>query len=167
MIRSLLPWIGTSALLFSAIILGRSAFEKTHSKSEDVAIPQAIEVPLTSENQAVDLPPKRPDIFYTAITERPLFAPSRRPESIQAPIEQPIENLPEEEPIDLSAPSIRLLGIMGSNGGGRALIALDETTPVWLTKGAPIAAWRLSAIGPDWIEITLDERVLRVDLYPK
>lgn len=167
MIRALLPWIGTFILLLSTVVLGRLALEKVRVSPNNVSLSQRTETTPTHTHQTIRLTAKRPDIFYTVITERPLFAPSRRPENAEVRAEPPLENALQQEAQDLPAPDIRLLGTMSDNGGGQALISLNNTTPVWFMKGDSIKTWHLSAIGPDWIEITLNDRVLRLNLYPE
>jgi hypothetical protein len=75
----------------------------------------------------------------------------------------------EEEPANLPPPpaTLRLLGVMSGTKAPSALLSVDDDTPAWVTQGDPIAGWYLSAIGPNWIELSLDGEVLHLELYPR
>jgi hypothetical protein len=168
MMRAFLPWVGTGLLIVSASGLGMAALQPMRSIDSPV-IRVVPDRPTGSlESDTLSLLPPRPAAYYLAIMERPLFAPSRRPAEQQALEVQPVARQPEEpaEP-QRPRPSLRLLGMMSNGASTSALISVDGGEATWITQGEPVAEWALSAIGPNWIELSLNGDLLHLDLYPK
>ncbi len=111
---------------------------------------------------------QRPEVFYAALLERPLFAPSRRPVVAEPEVDVIIqEEAPraEPEPEKVPIPDLGLLGVMGTDNTNRALVANAGGEPVWITAGTTIAGWTVAAIGPDWLELNLDNETIRIEMY--
>ena len=174
MIAKLLTLTGTLTLAGAVAAAGYWA---VGVYGQQPALPD-LSVPDREASNSDDTTPKptarrmRPDVFYTAMLERPLFAPSRRPLE-DAPEPEPVVEQEEEvrapapEPERARAPDVGLLGVMGNDDANSALVALDEAEPVWVKPGTPIAGWTVAAIGPDWLELTLDSETIRIEMYQR
>lgn len=170
MIGKLLSLFGTSALLVAALISGYSAWA-TVNTAPPLAI-TANQNPTaeiqTTEGLTAEPRQQRPDVFYTAITARPVFAPQRRPitASIEtsAPVVAPQPPV-ESPPVVVPPPQIALLGVMAHNQQNRALVSQDGRTPEWIDKETIIDGWEITAIGPDWLEISHETDTIRVEMY--
>ncbi|MEQ6204725.1 hypothetical protein ABMC88_16910 [Sulfitobacter sp. HNIBRBA2951] len=113
---------------------------------------------------------KRPDVFYAALLERPLFAPGRRPVVAEPEIEvvaQQEVREPTPEPTKAPAPDLGLLGVMGTDNTNSALVANAGGDPIWITTGTTIAGWTVTNIGTDWLELNLDDETIRIEMYQK
>lgn len=159
--------LGTTCLVAIFMGLGNAALnERTQSDAE----PQnAVNNEVQSEQSAASasaMPRKRSDIYYTAITDRPLFAQSRRP---MVPDDaEPVAVVPVEvppEPEDTALPSVALLGLMGGTDMRQALVAVEGNVPEWLSIGDKLGPWTLSDAGSDWLEISSDTQKIRLELY--
>lgn len=98
----------------------------------------------------------------TAVRERPLFAPSRRPAPAAAP-PQPVAPPPPPKPAEPATPQLSLLGTVA---GDREKIGLfiDSTTKsvLRLKAGENHRGWTLRAVSPHEVELArgLDSAVL-------
>lgn len=115
----------------------------------------------------------RSDVYYQAITERPLFSATRRPISIE-PTEEVIANVivetpvivtPEPAPIEEEPVNFSIHGTMESNGKSFALIGLDGGPPEWIPENGLISGWTLREITAELAEFHKDTEVIRVYLY--
>lgn len=168
----LLPTLGTGLLAALTIGLGlavsRAPFEVP---LEGEAGTTAVTATGNGGTNTLNLPAPRPAVFYEAVTDRPLFAPGRRPEQQQpevpAPVEAPavIDTPTEPEPVQPA--DLQLHGTLDDGRTGRALVSIGGEPATWLQQGDSIAGWTIATIGPDWIDLEQDSRKTRIDLYPK
>ena len=170
MIKRLFPLIGTSSLLFVVAMLGWKMAEVYKAKPAFVS-EMAVGAPQTPAMAAIRAQaPQRPAIYYAAITDRPLFEPSRRPyiqqEIAPEPTPDPVAEAPTPTaPEELPPPELTLQGVMTLNDSVAALIGINGETPEWVSIGDPISDWTLSEVGSDWIEISRKARHIRVEMY--
>ena len=170
----LLPWAGSSLLLCASVATVFWAARTLQSfELPDIPPPEAASVPAT--NPETETPAwnavRRPAVYYAAITDRPLFAPSRRPtppDGSQAAVLPQAEAAPA---VDLSTetvvPVFTLHGTMAMAGAGSALIGADNQPPEWVAVGGSIAGFTLNTVGPDWAQLSSSKTELKLDLYPK
>lgn len=169
MITRLLPLCGTGILIAIVALLGIKAAEVSKIKLAYPEAAPAQDAPTTQAQSAKII--QRPDVYYAAITERPVFDPSRRPyvpkvaatETAPKPaVETP---KPVAQAVETPPPEVNFQGIITRDERTAALIGLNGEAPAWVAQGDPIAGWTLSDIGNDWIEISRDARSIRVDMY--
>lgn len=112
-------------------------------------------------------PVARPAIFYKAITDRPLFSPSRRPE--KAGPSGSVETVPVTPSRDApqNAPAFVLKGTMVIGNTASALVGLPDTPADWVTPGSVVSGWTVTKVDAESAELSLDSNIVRVDLYPK
>lgn len=168
MIARLFPLIGTGSLIAIVALLGMKAAEVSQIMitSPETALKQDVPTASASPTQVT----QRPAVYYAAITERPVFDPSRRPYTPEAvasePVPEPVEEAPEpSQPQEVPPPELTLQGIITRDEQTAALIGINGETPSWIAQGDPVADWTLNNIGNDWIEISRDARIIRVDMY--
>lgn len=170
----LLPWAGSSLLLCaSAGTLYWATRTLQAFELPEIPPPAAASVPATdteTDSSAWNTV-RRPAVYYAAITDRPLFAPLRRP---AAPDDGQVQALPQAEAAptaDLQAetvvPVFTLHGTMAMADTGSALIGADDQPPEWLSVGGSIAGFTLNTVGPDWAQLSSSKTELKLDLYPK
>lgn len=169
MIARLLPLIGTGILIAITALLGIKAAEvsKRRPANSVATLTQDAPAPQTQTAHIA----QRPDAYYAAITERPVFAPLRRPYvpkvAASEPAPKPAVEVPKPvaQAIEARPPEVTFQGIITRDERKAALIGLDGEAPAWVAQGDSIAGWTLSNIGNDWIEISRDARSIRVDMY--
>ncbi|WP_139212297.1 hypothetical protein [Jannaschia pohangensis] len=61
---------------------------------------------------------------------------------------------------------LRILGVMGAGDDSSVLVAPDAAPSTWLRLDDTLAGWTLTAIGPDWIELTRGDAVQRLEMFP-
>lgn len=167
-----LPLPSTLILIAGTVWLGFTYTETQNSAPLETALE-----PLQSVEDLTNTPAEfarqfKPDVYYQAITERPLFSATRRPISTD-PIEEVVvekiveapaiiepELIIEEEPVSFS-----LHGTMESGGNTLALVGVDGHPPEWIRENALISGWTLSEITSELIEFHKDTEVIRVYLY--
>ena len=97
-----------------------------------------------------------------------MFSEGRRP------FEAEVEPLPveEEEPspapkaeVERIPPNFKILGVLMETSSPKALLALDDADAKWMQVGETVAAWEISAIGVDWVELTFGTRILVLELF--
>lgn len=169
MIGRLLPVLGTLTLLATTYVSGQYALGiyREHL-SPDAAVRDA--EPLENQRQpaSASLPKPRPDIYYAAITDRPIFEPTRRPVTM-APT--PVEVEPETIEVAPTSsdrpplPVVELLGVIRSSESGSALLSIDGGAALWFKEGATISGWRLNKVLDEQIEFVRDSESEIVDLY--
>lgn len=111
----------------------------------------------------------RPDAYYAAITERPLFEITRRPIRPQEELPEPEqvaapEPEPEEKPL---FPDVILMGVLMTGDTPRALLAVAGDNANWMRQGQKLAGWTVTKIAADHVEFENDEEVVWIDLYKK
>lgn len=165
-----LPLLGTALLTMITIIAGNNALAPA-----SVAAPPdasaAIDTNALANNIATrqpTIPSVRPDIYYNAILDRPLFAPTRmpqlpEPERAQAAPAQPLETIPATT--NASPTGILLSGIIGAENSRSALLGLEGTNQNWVRIDDKIEGWTITAIGADWLELSLDHQTYRLELF--
>ncbi|MCW3783542.1 hypothetical protein [Defluviimonas salinarum] len=164
----LLPVLGTALL----VILTASSWIRMPGNAADTRL-KAITAPSLEANEPeTDAAPAtgpvaRPAVYYSAILQRPLFEPGRRPLSPDRGAEPEENAIAEPAPAvtDNSAPGVILLGILRTGAEDTALIAIDGQAPEWIAQGAAINDWVIATISNDWIEMTNSDRTVRVDMY--
>ncbi|MEP6016989.1 MAG: hypothetical protein ABJ251_00700 [Paracoccaceae bacterium] len=167
MIRFLLPLLGTTFLGLAAAGTTALAWQQLHVTA-NYALPeervvQADDVNVKSNKATLA---ERPDVFYSAITERPLFSQTRRPATFEPAIEEPVVEVVEEKPQqEAPPPNVALHGVSGSVDNLRALLSIEDGAPDWFLTNAIIQQWVLSEIGSDWIVLRRNDKSFRVELY--
>lgn len=169
MIARLLPLIGTGILAATVTLLGvkMAHLSKIKHVYSEATLTQATP---TSPAQTTQVT-QRPDAYYAAITERPVFSPLRRPYVpkvvTSAPISKPVlvVSKPVVQAAEAPPPEVTFQGVITRDERTAALIGLNGEAPTWVVQGDAIAGWTLSNIGNDWIEISRAARSIRVDMY--
>jgi len=169
--EQLTPAIGTGLLL--GVVVALAAIAVTQMSRGAVETAQVSEVDtIQMVSEAVAPPsvnfPNRPEVYFNAVIERPLFAPGRRPsEPVQDEAELPTVE-PEANPVvnePTLPPNVQLHGISGHEYDYSALLSMEGGAPQWIKQGASLDKWRLSSVGADWIILENGENSLRVELY--
>ncbi len=169
-ILNLIPAIGT---LILASILGLLLTWLARTQpTEPMTTAQSLPDPELTEREerlaSPVLPAPRPDIFYAAILDRPLFAPKRRPVTSAPEIEpEPdiIEVVTETTTI-LSAPDdVTLSGILGGSDNLSALLGHGDTAAEWVREEDEIAGWIVSEIGVSWVVLSSGDQTYRLELF--
>ena len=134
--------------------------------------PLAANAPITAaeETTVASLAPReRSDAYYQAVLDRPVFEISRRPiaPKPEEPKSAPIKEIATIEPPAPAPelPDVRLLGVMSSGTQSRALISVDGGDPLWLSEGENLGGWTVNRTGEDWLELTAQDKTLRLDLF--
>lgn len=109
----------------------------------------------------------KPLAAFSETAARPLFNPSRRPET--AP--EAVAPLPATEASDHDKPvpdQARIVGIISSGAGGpRVLIRADEGQPAtWLGVGEQLGEWKLSDVSKDAATFAAGSQRFTMRLYP-
>jgi hypothetical protein len=167
------PYLGTVALAASAAVTFAwcwhlvQRFEAPYVEEMTVPDPAQSDV---GEAQSDPMPTPRPPVYYAAITERPLFFSTRRPEVTDPDrtVPAPEPRLDDSaEPAPLEAPQLILKGTLYTDGGWTALVSAGDLPAEWLDVGSRLAGLTLTAVGPDWAEFASDALTLKLDLYPQ
>lgn len=111
-------------------------------------------------------PRMRSEVYYAAITERPLFAATRRPfvaETVTVE-ETPILEEPPAPDAEI-LPAVVLFGLMGGTDMRQALISVEGAQPEWISVGDKLGPWTLTDAGSDWLELSFDAQKIRLELY--
>lgn len=170
MISQLLATAGTVTL---AGAVAASGYWASRVYADQPALPDLSAATLEDTDQAAanrraETRAARPEVFYAALLERPLFAPGRRPVTPEPEIEVVVQEpapapapVPEKPP----APDLKLLGVMGTGDTNRALVANGPGDPIWIDAGTTIAGWAVATIGTDWLELSLESETIRIEMY--
>ncbi len=178
MSKRLLPLLASLLLFLLAVGAILTAFQvittpaQLHVASSGVATGADLQADRIPAPQYTARPPQS-ESYYAAITDRPLFAPFRRPikpeaqepkpESTRAPEPEPT---PEPEPVHIAPPpQPRLLGVMQAGFEAKALLSDPSGEMSWVTSGTTFSGWKINKITSEWIEIRHHEQTLRVELY--
>jgi hypothetical protein len=109
---------------------------------------------------------KRSDVYYKAITDRPLFEPTRRPISTDVPIEVAIEPIaPAQEPEITPNANIKVYGILKSGTGGSALLSANDAERQWIGLNEKISGWTLKEISSEWVKVINRGDAKKIWLY--
>lgn len=168
MISRLLSLIGTGLLLAGAGLAALWALDVTAKQpglpSFEMAPPQATRA---APSRAASRP-LRPEVYYDAVTQRPLFAPDRRPlvldDTSEAAPEEPVVAA-KSEPVVVPPPALLLLGVMGTADENRALVQNADGEALWLTQGTELGGWTIDRIGPNWLDLSRASETIRIEMY--
>ncbi|MEP4627168.1 MAG: hypothetical protein ABJR46_16630 [Tateyamaria sp.] len=167
MTRFFPPLLGTSALGLTAAAMTSLAWQQLN-QTADYSVPKERTVSRDSAELAgrTTSLTVRPNIYYSATTERPLFLQSRRPTELEQLEKEVILETPTKqlEP-DAPPPAVALHGVSGSINDLRALLSIEGDAPDWFLTDAKIQQWVLVEIGADWVVLQRNEISFRVELY--
>ena len=164
-----LPVFGSAMLAAAAFGLGAAALRTVTeppgmpNTEIDQAQTQVVE---TRSGETASRSP-RAEIYYDAVTDRPLFSETRRPRDAEAPELEPVPapvvtQTPEPPP---APPDITMHGVITTSDQSSALLGIDGAAPEWIALNTDISGWVLTEIGPDWVRITRDSQTLKVEMY--
>lgn len=169
MIGKLAPIVGSLCLIGFMTGAGLFASVRIRDALQDQGVTDIAdisEVSEISERSAKQLPSPRPDVFYEAITTRPLFSPTRRPvqavpDTVAAP--KPIVAAPT--PTLSEQPKIALGGVLGSTNERQALILFDDRQAQWLRVGDDVDGWEIINISDKAVILSADARTFRLEMF--
>lgn len=177
MIERVLPLVGSATL---ALTLGGTLFlatQRTNDATAGAVIAPPASEATTMESNEIVLPVRRGKLYYAAITDRPLFTPSRRPHVVSSTeSEKPTPDIVEPEPvvdavveveIEEPMPDFRLLGVFAAGASRKALIAVGDNAPSWLEDGANIQGWNIGAVSTRGVTISKNGKTFDLEIYPK
>ncbi|MHA6268367.1 hypothetical protein ACXYMP_16020 [Aliiroseovarius sp. CAU 1755] len=166
----LAPVLGSGVLVGIVVLLGfglMGQIAQEDSGRDGLAEPESGTALVASASSDTARLPTRPEVYFAAITERPIFAPTRRP--VQAARdEKPAQTVEVTAPLleqDEVPLAVQVHGIRGQGDAYSALLSSGGQTPEWLDPGASIGGWKVSEIGSDWIIMNNGENSQRVELY--
>lgn len=121
-----------------------------------------------TEPMQINLPSPRPEVFYNATTERPLFAPTRRPaepyEEMEVAVVEDIE--PVEETSEIAPiPEMELLGVFQNGPEETALIRIGEDEPIWIAAGQVEQGWSLDEVNANAVKIHRDDTYITLEMF--
>lgn len=105
---------------------------------------------------------KRSEAYYSAILERPIFSPTRRPFETEEAMVDPVETVVEPE---ITETELRLLGVLHSDVGARALVSVYGLEPDWIAVGQFIGDIEVLEIGDDWLQLKTEFGMVRLELF--
>ena len=168
--RWFLPAGGTLGLALAAVSAGGLAwaeFEAPGANAGEAASITSSDAALTAPvTDASSRRARRPDRFYQAIAERPLFAPGRRPAAVDAaPAEPEVVEAVEPEPAAPEALAARLSGVMAGGARPAALIAIGAAAPEWVRVGDSVGSWILVGVDGAGADLESGGRSQRLELH--
>lgn len=107
----------------------------------------------------------RSEIYFQAVLDRPVFAPTRRPTVTDAIEDAPEEVAPATQVVATTTPDMLLLGVLSGGESSKLLVSVSGGSPIWVTKGDEIDGWTLTDAGADWAEVSQNQMKFRLDLY--
>ena len=153
--------LGTFAamLVYVAVTQGRAGA----SSATPIVAEPATETALF-QDRSFATPAPRPDVFYEAITERPLFAPARRPTADASRVSAPVPAVvPKQEP---TIPvGWRLTGILGGDGNRSALIAAGGGEADWFREDDQIEGWTVRLITDSRVTLSAGDAGFDLELF--
>ncbi len=170
MTRHFLPFTGS--LILAALVVAL-AFALSGRLSGSWPSPRPISgVPnsTSARSSALTLPTPNSSEYYAAITDRPLFSPTRRTVKREPTPEPPIATAPAQivpPSRDIPLPDLQLFGTLDTGRNTSALIAETGETPAWVGIGVAVGGWTIAAIGPDWVDLAHEDKKLRLEMYPR
>lgn len=162
--RAALPAVGTALLAVTAVAslaLALPALRKQDAAQRaDLTAQQNMP---SAAGEALVLPRPRPEIYYKAITDRPLFAPARRP--LVGEVTEAVT--PAAEPVQPTArkPDVMLMGAMGNDKDMMALLKINDEDGQWFSVGENIDGWEVKKVTPTWVELTDGDTQFRVEMF--
>ena len=166
MIRAFVPFLGTIGL---ATLCAFGVFTAWLQMKDGTIAQSTSEQPLVSgvtRSSITALPQARPAVYYEATTQRPLFAPTRRPvmaiiDAVEAADHEP------REPHQVAAtiPDMQLLGVLQNGRKNAAYIRIGDTEPVWLSEGEMSLGWTLAESTTDSIQLTRDDDRITLEMF--
>lgn len=161
------PIAGTALLVATFLLLLLQLVRVMDAASSDTIAVEAFELPKNDASNAIapTLRGMRPNAYYDAVTDRPLFAPQRRPFE-PAVVVDTEPQAPEPVAVEEPQPIFRLKGVMNIDGGYRALVESSAGVTEWIEEKNELSGWVIEEIGPDWVEIKKNESSIRLDMYP-
>lgn len=151
MMPPLSPWLRVQAMLAGAMLL--LLVLAAYPWLAPISVPEGLAGAAEARPPTPEIIPLSPLRAFSAVFERPLFSPTRRPSPT--------------EPSSASAGNIvghyQLLGIVSAGSDRRALVA-DGARRVEVVIGATLDGWTVARIEHDRLVLSLagDERVLRL-----
>ncbi|SMR83565.1 hypothetical protein SAMN04488030_0042 [Aliiroseovarius halocynthiae] len=167
-----MPVLGTGILLGVVVALGALTITQMFAPERTVVQFASQKTNIASvqnanTSTAPDLP-KRAAVYFEAISERPIFAPTRRPavETVEEIAVIEPEVVPEPVEIKPSLPpNIKLHGISGDRENLSALLSIEGGSPDWAPVGTLFGNWKLTDVGADWVLLKSGDAFHRVELY--
>ena len=168
----LLPFLGTGGLLISVGITGLGTYA--------ALIKPLPEVPVQTERgsnepAAADARPHSRRVlsgrYYAAVTDRPLFSPSRRPLTKEttgqtsAEHQDQIASAAAAPPEVLKTPQFQLHGTLMTAGQPSALLSTPDSEPNWVTLGASVQGWQLDNVENGRVSLKNGNRTFELELY--
>ncbi|SMX26035.1 hypothetical protein TRP8649_00107 [Pelagimonas phthalicica] len=168
MMSRLLSLCGTCALASTAA--GVAVWANGVVQSQPDLGPLSVETdvfPAAAQQTKPENRPQKSDVFYSAVTQRPIFAPTRRAVSLDTvkTAEPAPTSAPAPKPILATPPEVRLLGVMGTAQGNTALISHAGGNPIWVTQKETLGGWQISDIFADALELRLKTQTIRIEMY--
>ena len=164
--RALVPFVGTIGLAALCVFGVFMASLQIQDKTVAQPTPEQPQASNVARSSVSALPQARPAVYYEATTQRPLFAPTRRP--VMAIIDAVEAADPEpQEPQQVAAtiPDMQLLGVLQNGRKNAAYIRIGDTEPVWLSEGEMSLGWTLAEITPDSIQLTRDDDRITLEMF--
>lgn len=169
-LRPILPFVGTATLALWAAGIGYLAVNQpatTGERDQRKGADPMLQSP-DRPDQDLALPPARPDIYYAAIIERPLFSPTRRPlepdQSIQSLSVAAPQPIPPANPV-ARPEGLVLSGVLGQDTDRSAFLTRPGGTGEWFRVNDAIDGWNIAEIGPDWATLTAGDTIVRLELF--
>ncbi|MDX6748716.1 hypothetical protein SH611_02735 [Geminicoccaceae bacterium 1502E] len=107
-----------------------------------------------------ELPPLE---AFTALVERPLFSPSRRPPP--APATKAAPATATAEPEEIGEPDFQLVGTVTRKEQVFALVLPEDGGSVrWLGEGDELDGWIIVEVGQNHLVVRQDDEVWRLDI---
>jgi len=160
--------LGTLTLLAGAVATGIWAVSSYTGPATDGPVAVDNMAPATAPRQSLErvLPAPRPDVFYQAITDRPLFAPNRRPVAAATAIMTVEEVVPEEPVTAAQRPDGLVLGgVLDGTDRRSAFIVIEGADGAWFQKDDLIQGWAITDITPDAITLANGDDSFRLELF--
>lgn len=163
---SFLPFVGALVLASCAGGLGYllSLNETTDiTASESPTETTATQEPL-QQSQRLNLPTAQPDIYYEAITQRPIFEPTRRPFAAAPAVDLIITEVPSDTAITLPD-NLVLSGVLGGGNSRSAFVSWADGAGEWVRIDDKVDGWVVTEIESEWITLTAGEDTFRLELF--
>ena len=170
MIERVFPIVGTGGLAVLTVLSAHEAMSTLNSHPSKVEKPWYEKTDVVASSVAKPQLQRQPaEDLLSAISNRPLFAPTRRPTLAHQDDSKPstgIQTVIEPEtPKQPMPPEVVLHGIIKTDNGFAALISSPGTIAAWLPRGSDVQGWALEEIGNDWVVLTNDTLRYKVEMY--
>ena len=142
-------WLASGAMLIGAV----GAMVRLATYSDEEVSPQSVPPHAAADASWPKPRPLASFDRFVAITDRPLFSPTRRPRPVRPPeAPQPTGPRRDPEPPPLEAV---LAGILISPEGNSAILRLDEGRSAIVRQGGVLKGWTLKAVSSDRVVFSL------------